>query len=397
MANVPNVNFFIGYAAPTTRKDINDKNTAKYRDERQFYSSSQNRDYIEYVNNGSKEKLDYIAYSGNNEKSHGIFNESGLMDRQQIKELRNKLKSTKSVIWHGVISFTEEFGNNFCNTTEKAIEMMKGEFPKFLKKAGLNPDNILWYAGLHENTDNKHIHFSFFEKSPQRYKRNKKCPAFSDGQIPLKAIRSAKISIELKLLNIYEEMYIGRKTLTQELKKQLELGAFMKEIKSLMFVLPTTGRMSYDSENLKEYKPQINSIINAIIKSDKAMMNKFKTFEELLSKRDSEMIREYSQIKVDCSDKLLRDKCLDDLYRRLGNIVIRSVKEIRYAQGRADYETKNRLILKHIEKRKKRILLKKCIQLNELVNREMISAFQDYLERLEEANYKRLKEEGYLD
>ena len=121
--SVPNVNFFIGYALPESRKDIlegKEKST-----ERQFYSSNQNHDYVQYVETGSKEKIDYVMYSGNKEKSQGVFNEKGLMSKSELKELRNQLRDTESVIWHGVISFTEEFGNTYCDTTEKAIAMMK--------------------------------------------------------------------------------------------------------------------------------------------------------------------------------------------------------------------------------------------------------------------------------
>ena len=81
----------------------------------------------------------------------------------------------------------------------------------------------------------------------------------------------------------------------------------------------------------------------------------------------------------------------------LGNLVLNSFVSIRKEQKKVEYETKNRLILKHIEKKKKRILLKKCLKLNELVNREMISAFEEYREKLAEANYSRLREEGYMD
>jgi len=131
MSNVPNVNFFIGYAKPQSRKDVmKGENVGTERD---FYSSNQSRDYVEYVNSGSKEKIDFVEYSGNKEKSHGIFNADGLMEKSEIKELRNELKQTKSVIWHGVISFTEEFGNTYCDTTEKAIAMMKVEMPKFFR------------------------------------------------------------------------------------------------------------------------------------------------------------------------------------------------------------------------------------------------------------------------
>lgn len=47
---------------------------------------------------------------------------------------------------------------------------MQSELPKFFKSAGLNPDNIEWFAGLHENTDNRHIHLiSFVNKKLRKF------------------------------------------------------------------------------------------------------------------------------------------------------------------------------------------------------------------------------------
>jgi len=99
--SVPNVNFFINYVNDIRGKGL-EKCDKKYIDERKFYSCGQYHDYIEYINNGSKEKLDFVAYSGNNEKSHGLFNEKGMMNRADVKEIRQMLRKTKSVIWHGV-------------------------------------------------------------------------------------------------------------------------------------------------------------------------------------------------------------------------------------------------------------------------------------------------------
>lgn len=395
MSNVPNVNFFIGYAKPQSRKDV--RKGENVGTERDFYSSNQTRDYVEYVNSGSKEKIDFIEYSGNKEKSHGIFNADGLMEKSEIKELRNELKQTKSVIWHGVISFTEEFGNTYCDTTEKAIAMMKVEMPKFFRNAGFTPENIKWFAGLHENTDNKHIHFSFFEKSPQRIKIGRTTPIFSDGNIPLRAINDVKSSIEIRLLKLVDDVYSNRNLLTHQIKEKTLLGDYMKHIKLLVGVVPIKGRISYDSENIRVYQPQINKIIRAIIKSDKGVYEKYQEFDRILTKRDNELMRVYSQLKLDFTDKLLRDKCIKDLYRRLGNIVLKNVKQIRKDQLKTERETNNRLVRKHIEKRKRQLLLKRCVQLNEMVNSEIVNSFQDYLRRLEQANYKRLQEEGYLD
>lgn len=389
--SVPNVNLFLGYV------DNLDKSVSKDLEARRFYSSNKEYDYVKYVNTGSKEKLDYVAYSGNNEKSKGIFNENGLLNAEQIKELRTNLRTTKSTIWHGVISFTEYFGNVNCDTYEKAYELMKSQLPKFFKNANLDPENIVWFAGLHENTDNKHIHFSFFEKEPLRYKQSSRFKQFSDGYIDIDAINQFKIDIEKYFISRNFNIFENRKEITNLLKKSFNDGAYMNKINKLIIVLPVKGRLSYDSENMAEHRPMIDNIVKSIIVSNPELKRKVSDFEHILSKRDTELLKAYAKIKVDCSDKLLHEKCIKDLYRRLGNIVILATKDIKTKQNKFNYETRNRLILKHIEKKKRKILINKCMQLNDLVNKEIVNAFAEYRERLEEANYKRLREEGYLE
>lgn len=395
--NVPNVNFLLNYVETMRGRDSNDKYLKEHLEERRFYSSIKDDDYLKYVNKGSNEKLDYVEYSGNKEKSHGVFNEKGLMTSEMNKEMRTMLRNTDSPIWHGVISFTEEFGDTYCNTFEKAFELMKNELPKFFKNAGLIPENIVWYAGLHENTDNKHIHLSFFEKEPLRNKQGHKEVCFSDGIIPIKAINKFKISAEIRLLQITKEIQLARKTLTDEMKKDMKLGDYMKHINSLYFSLPHEHRMSYDSENIKPYKEQIDMVVNAIIMSNEDLQRKFNDFQSFIVKRDYEIKEAYKRINVDYKDKLLFDKCIDDIYRRLGNIVLRTIRDIRWEQRKVEYETTKRLALKRIEKNKRKIMLNRCLKLNELVNREIINAFQEYREKLQDANFKRLKEEGLLD
>lgn len=389
--SVPNVNLFLGYV------DNLDKSVSKDLEARRFYSSNKEYDYVKYVNTGSKEKLDYVAYSGNNEKSKGIFNENGLLNAEQIKELRTNLRTTKSTIWHGVISFTEYFGNLNCDTYEKAYELMKSQLPKFFKNANLDPENIVWFAGLHENTDNKHIHFSFFEKEPLRYKQSSRFKQFSDGYIDIDAINQFKIDIEKYFISRNFNIFENRKEITNLLKKSFNDGAYMNKINKLIIVLPVKGRLSYDGENMAEHRPMIDNIVKSIIVSNPELKRKVSDFEHILSKRDTELLKAYAKIKVDCSDKLLYEKCMKDLCRRLGNIVILAAKDIKTKQNKFNYETRNRLILKHIEKKKRKILINKCMQLNDLVNKEIVNAFAEYRERLEEANYKRLREEGYLE
>ena len=128
--SVPNVNFLLNYVETMRGRSIDDEYVKAHREERRFYSSNKDDDYLKYVNKGSNEKLDYVEYSGNKEKSHGVFNEKGLMTSEMIKEMRTMLRNTDSPIWHGVISFTEEFGDTYCNTFEKAFELTNSNIRK---------------------------------------------------------------------------------------------------------------------------------------------------------------------------------------------------------------------------------------------------------------------------
>ena len=229
--SVPNVNLFLNYIESLVGQDK--EYIENNCEQRAFYSCKNDFDYVGYVNKGSKEQLDYISYSGDNEKSLGIFNQNALLNEKDISELRNRLRTTRSVIWHGVISFTEEFGNKYCDTYEKAYNLMKTEMPRFFKNAGLNPKNIIWYAGLHTNTDNKHIHFSFFEKEPLRKFRDKEGVQYSKGHIAIGVIRQFKKSIELKLLNLSSEIVLNRTSITNEFKK-LERTIFVKKISRIV-------------------------------------------------------------------------------------------------------------------------------------------------------------------
>ena len=96
---------------------------------------------------------DYTEYVGNSEKSCGVYGAKGLLSDDEKRELREMLRNTQSCIWDCVISFREEFGDEYCRDYEQAYNFLKKELPKFFTRAGLDKDNIVWYAGLHENTE----------------------------------------------------------------------------------------------------------------------------------------------------------------------------------------------------------------------------------------------------
>ncbi|MEG1752252.1 MAG: relaxase MobL, partial [Clostridia bacterium] len=329
----PNVNFFIHSVPCLDGLGVNDKLVKKYFNERNFYGCNQTDDFINYVNDGSHKKLDFIDYSGNNEKSSGIFDFNGHCNNARAKELRQLLRKTKSPIWHGLITFEKEFGNKFCDSYEKAYELIKAQFPKFLKDAGFDKNNIELFAGFHTNTEHKHIHFSFFEKEPTRYRKNSSNLFFSHGEVVLNSIQKIKVNTELYLTSSSEKIANIRKDMTtifeKDLKEHIAKGEILKNIKNIMSALPLDGRISYDSENMLFLKNKINYLVDLIILKNSTTKAVYKSYLTLIAEKEEAIKAICKASKIDPNKVALYEKYHKDLYRRLGNQVINYILKIK--------------------------------------------------------------------
>lgn len=397
-----NVNFMIGYVPCLDGLGLNHPLVKRYYGERQFYSCQDpSYNYVGYVNNGSEKKLDFVEYSGNKEKSTGVFDSNGICSKERIKELKNGLKNTKSVVWHGLITFEEMFGKTNCNSYAKAYELMKSEFPKFLKMAGFDPKNIEWFAGFHTNTEHRHIHFSFYEKEPTRHRKNHNELCFSHGKIPLNAIEKMKINTELHLTNISSKIAGKRNELTKEFNRAIKTKRMRKNmwdfIKRIIIILPSSGRISYDSDNMLFLRNKIDYLVDLMIKQDDKTNAVFRSFLTLLSDKDESIRRMCEANKINPDKVVLMDKYRGDLYRRLGNQVIKNILDIRSELKQFEFQTNNRLAKKRIQRRKNEYLFEKSLYLSEKVQREAMNYFQEHMRVLKEMEIKVLIEQGVIE
>lgn len=396
----PNVNFFIHSIPCLDGLGANHPLVKKYFKERQFYSCDQSYNYLGYINDGSKTKIDFVEYSGNNEKSLGLFDKNGLCSTERIKELKQAFRQTKSHIWHGLISFEEIFGKTYCNCYEKSHELMKKVLPRFLKNAGLDVDNIEWCAGFHTNTGHRHIHFSFYEKEPLKYRKSKKGKFFSDGPVSLYSIERAKIDTENCLMQTSTMIANKRKELTKEFNEALSnkriRGEIVSKMKKIIILLPASGRLAYDSDNMMFVKNKINNLVDNIIKQDDIVCATYRTFLTLLREKDESIKRMCEASKINPNKVVLYDKYTQDLYRRLGNQTIKSILKIRNEMKMLEYSTNNRLAKKRIQRRKMDCLLQESLYLNELVQKEAMQYFQEHMRVLKEMEIKVLIEQGII-
>ena len=392
--NLNNVNFFVKYISPNS-------NTEKSKKTRAYYSSNQNKDYMNYILTGISDmkKMDYMEYMNNKEKSYGVFNKDGIMSAEERKRVRQNLRQTKSNIWDCLITFKEDFGKKWCDNYEQAYNLVSKQLPKFFKRCGLNPDNIEWFAGLHENTDNRHIHISFFEKEPQRLRPNKNTKTFSNGRLPKHTILEFKPILELAATDYIAREIQDRKVIQDKIKEELEHKSKFTIYTKLMYIansFPESGSLSYDSDNMLPLRNYIDNFADYLIKKNEDCNACKEDFLQLARYKD-EMFRDYCNRNGYVKPLSFEQQYTQDIYRRIGNMIIKCAKELKQ-------KDEERLRLNAMYKAQK-IAQKKMfwaqldysLYLSRKIVDEAFRAFEEHMQKLEINRYKILVEEGVIE
>lgn len=390
----PKVNFFVKFYAP------NYKNQAM-QEKRKYYSSQKEKDYMNYIISGINDmkKMDYVEYMENRDKSRGIFNQDGLISDDYKKELRQKLRKTKSNIWDTVISFEEVFGKTWVNSYEQAYSLMKTELPKFFKRCGLNPENIEWFAGLHEDTDNRHIHLCFFEKKPERFRSNKKCKHFSIGKLSGVAMQEFRANLEFSATDFKAREIRIRQDIKQAVNEELRAKFGLVINTKLLHLANGIEKLDntfYSSKDIAPFRAEIDSITTYLINKSKVAKSSYNEFIEQARNKD-EMFSHYCKRNHCEQPYTFERKYMQDIYRRLGNEVIKYAKKIK---AHDDSRLKLNAKIKGQKYAQKNSLLNQldeCLKLSAQFDYEVMKAFEDHLKKLDEVRYRTLVEEGYIE
>lgn len=390
----PKVNFFVKFYAP------NYKNQAM-QEKRKYYSSQKAKDYMNYIISGINDmkKMDYVEYMENREKSRGIFNQDGLISDDYKKELRQKLRKTKSNIWDAVISFEEVFGKTWVNSYEQAYNLVKNELPKFFKRCGLNPDNMEWFAGLHENTDNRHIHLCFFEKKPERLRANKKGKHFSIGKLSGVAMQEFRANLEFSATDFKAREIRIRQNIKQAVNEQLRAKSGLIINTKLLHLANGIEKLDntfYSSKDIAPFRAEIDSITTYLINKSKVAKSSYNEFIEQARCKD-EMFAHYCKRNHCEQPYTFERRYMQDIYRRLGNEVIKYAKKIKALD---DSRLKLNAKIKSQKYAQKNSLLNQldeCLKLSAQFDYEVMKAFEDHLKKLDEVRYRTLVEEGYIE
>ena len=338
-------------------KNATQEEIEKHAKNRAFYDMSGENNIYKYMTTEGKmygeeaTKFTMLEYL---QKSTGVFNQGGMLSKEEVKEIKKRAQSGEKNLWHGFISFNEE-NSRLIDTPEKCIALVKKTFTQFFKDAGFDPDNMDLVCALHlDKPKHLHIHYLFFEKEPKV--KNKRAAGYTyrkKGKIKFDAIE--KMTERLNAYTLDNELDKRRDVVIDALQKNSDYAhahindVIRKWLRELADELPKDKPLWYASKDMAKHRPTIDLIAEWLIgtnpeaeKADRAFREELKTARSRLQDKMGGWYKKQADDELYCVQnmegytevgdglKLLHttEAVERDYRRRLGNIVLRHVRDI---------------------------------------------------------------------
>ena len=301
----------------------------------------------------SKDAFDYYDYRVG---SKGGFTSDGDIGAKESQQLCDLYKP--EVLYQAVCSFRKDFAiDNNIVIKENMKKLITKSMKSILNQLGFNPDNIVWSAYYHTNTENPHCHIAFYEKDPTRRLH----------RLPKSQVEKARSKI-VSILEINTGLYISKDETLKDIIKIVDECHLSEEMKSIISnstnnsikpikgldkivdlmidldnKLPKTGSMKYNSKKIRPYHNDIRKIIDEIYKLDHVnpYYAKYNEILQEIRSRQEELYgtgnQEYvykDEVLIGTSSGLksqehYQQKELYKLETRLANMILRNIIQSR--------------------------------------------------------------------
>lgn len=328
--------FQIKYVAKNPPRNLSAERAVAYSQERQFFDWTAPFNLKSYVLNDKKvERYKDFAHYASREGNLGMFDQDHVLTAEEIENVKTSLQNTDSHIWHGFISFDEKTSEKF-QTQDQAMHFLKQHFNDFIERSHLDADNICLVASLHRDTENRHIHFSFFEKEPRHIDKNGQVCYSSKGNFKQTVIDNWLVSANMAVAEP-DDLYASRNAVIaklREMKASVRAEFTDQEMQlrllSLARKFPTQGRLSYASANMMGLRSEIDQLATFILCANPKVKELHQEFMRKLNDRNKQVL----EIKLRKENKISSriDYITDlrnDYKARVGNLVIALAKEMR--------------------------------------------------------------------
>ena len=259
-------------------------------------------------------------------EEHYIWGKNGDISKQEI--LKDLPKDKAGRMWTLVVSFPPDFALDSGLITKQDYYLMTKSFmPKFILDNDLDLTNTRWYASLHRDTGNPHLHIAIFEKEQTRKKDTleKSAMKYLKSNIASYLIDNTIYYKEQDYLFLGLENKIRKKNLTKTESDLFFSDKFRrslnKDLLKLYEKLPKRGRLQYNSKHLNYCRKDIDKIIEKILYHD-SIKYEFEKYYHCLESIEREQIKMYGNSK---NNKYIENK-MKHLYSRIGNDILYNFK-----------------------------------------------------------------------
>ncbi len=296
--------------------------------------------YIDYIDRDEavrNYKLEEYSlfndYMGNPKKSGNLFTSDkdylSENERKELKRCFSIAQENGSLMWQDVFSFDNEwleqqgmYDRKTGALDEKRImEAVRNAMVEMIGREKF--DSLVWSASMHFNTDNIHVHVASVELNPTRY-------VFNDGFMNYRTLYKMKSkfantiidrSKEHKEINdiIRDNIINGKKEIS--FHKDIEMKKLVTEI---IKKLPEDKRQwQYGYNSLYKVKPLLDELTKYYIENYKK--DEFSRINEVLE-REEEYFKELYGEGEKYFYKNYKKNKIDELYYRMGNTLLREIK-----------------------------------------------------------------------
>lgn len=277
---------------------------------------------------------DIISYAKDRPGSTGFFGQNGDFSQEEIKEIRENLRKTKSIIWSSVISFTPELAAQFCHNRQAATEIINNNLEVLFKNSQLDYENIKWAGAYHINTVHPHIHLLFWEKEPlkiDKFGRNKYCSSF---KLPTDNLNNFKFAINrsfssnnLDYLPMRDQIRAGMRTSLNNNQRMYAM-IYNSALPILNSGVNQYGRLS------KEHRSIVDKLVKSTISLDSRLNKLYNNYCNNLLNTQKEYRSLYIDNHIKVPDKVhnFYDSRLNELQSRLGNQFLKLMREYKSTQ-----------------------------------------------------------------
>lgn len=272
--------------------------------------------------NENPERAIMLNYGAYRPGSTGAFNQTGVLDQQQIHAVKQAMQAYRGLQWNAVFSLPDfETAARLDLTSHADYQRLFTKIlPKYFAKNKLDPQNMHWIAMYHINTQHPHCHILFWEREATKNRGN-----FAKG-----FERTFK-QLVAQELNLYHEVKTELWQIDQfEKQIRADLAATMQkpnfwledQLQNLMTQLPRTGRIQYQSQNCEAIRPSVDAVIHYLLQTElRASYHDYRVTCQKVTAFETKLYGE--------NEATLGTRKEQELFERLGNALLREAQSIR--------------------------------------------------------------------